>query len=122
VSGWSLIVELHLQEKLSVEIVWLDINLSSELDNVSQDHQLLSIPNEEGFSVERVGLLCNIWLYQPVERNFLGTRIFVLRKLRVFTLVVVRIRIVHFLLVFVEDLVLYEVNTLLDEVHISEML
>jgi hypothetical protein len=72
VSWRCLIIQFHLEEKLSVQIVWLDIDLSPELDNVSEHDKFLGVPDEKCLCVEGVGLLSYVGLDQPVERNLLG--------------------------------------------------
>ena len=57
-----------------------------------------------------------------MERNLLRGGVFVFRKLSVTTLMVIGIRVVHLFVVLIEDLVLNEVDSLLDEVYISKML
>ena len=65
--GWWLIIQLGLQKELGVEIVWLHINLSAELDDVSKNYKLLGIPDEKSFCVKGIGFLLDVWLNESVE-------------------------------------------------------
>ena len=56
-----------------------------------------------------------------MKRYFLRLPVFIL-QLCVFAVVVVGICVVHFIIIFVEYLELHKVDTLLDQVYISEML
>lgn len=126
-----MIEELGLQVKLSVEIVLFDVNFSPELDDISQDNQLLSVPDKECLRIEAVRLVNDIRVDKPMEGDLLG--VFVVSRalglsfgrwgnLGISAFMMVWVSIVYFISVFVEDLKLDEVDTLLDEVHVSKVL
>ena len=117
---WWLVVKLDLQKELSVEVIRLNINFSPELNDISKHHKLLSVPNKERFGVKRIILINDIWLYEPMKRDFIF--LLLLLKLRVFALVMIRVSIVHLVPLLIENLDLHEVHSLLDEIDISEVL
>ena len=54
------VVQFDLQEELGLEVAWLHVDLGSEADDVSQDHQFFGVADEEGFGVEAVGLAVDV--------------------------------------------------------------
>lgn len=121
---WRLVEKLSLQEKLGIEITWLDVNFSSEFDYVSENDKLLGILDIECLSIETIGLLNDVRLNQAMERDFGITRavLLLINYVRVFGVVVVGIRVKYLIILLIEYLELHEIETLLDEINISEML
>ena len=92
----------------------LHVDFGTELDHMSKSDHLLCISHEESLGYERRILVENLRFEQPVE---VGSAIFIIAA----TLEVIRISIVNLFMVFVEDLKLHEVNSLLEKVHIAEV-
>lgn len=127
VGGRWLVEKLSLKEEFSFQIAWRDIDLRPEFDDVPEHDELLSVPNEECLRVKTICLLHNVGLDQAVIRNFACTFIGTMacrlvNHLRVLGVVVVRIGIIDLVLSLIKDLELHEVETLLNEVDISEVL
>ena len=115
-----LVVKLNFEEELSIQVIRLDVDLSSELDDVPEHNQLLGVPDEKGLCVKGIGFVHDVWLDQSVEGYFV--LFFLLLQFRVFALVVVRVGIVHLVPLLVENLDFHEVNALLDQIDVSEVL
>ena len=116
-----LIVQLHLEEELHIQIPRLHLNFSPEFHNITQHDYLISIPHEKGLAHEAVGLILNIWLHQPMKRHLRCLQI-AQDDFGISAFVEVRICKVLLVLHLMEDLKLHEVNSLLDQVDVSELL
>ena len=115
-----LVVKLNFEEELCIQVVRLDVDLSSEFYDVSEHNQLLGVPDEKGLRVKRIGFVHDVWLDQSVEGYFVF--FFLLLQFRVFALVVVWVGVVHFVPLLVENLDFHEVDALLDQVDVSKVL
>ena len=96
---------------------FLDVNLGSELDNVTESYSLFCVAHKESLRDERGILVKDLRLKQSMEVSTIISRFKVTPALKV-----VRVRIVDLLLVFIKDLEFQEVYTLLEKVNISEVL
>ena len=98
-----LVEQLNFQEKFCVQVARLHFNFSSKLYDISEDHKLLCIPDEEDLWKKAVGLIVDIGFDEAVEADLLLALVLV-REVCIFALVVVWIRIVYFLWIFIENL------------------
>ena len=131
--GWLCVEKFYLQEKLSFkECIWFfwvrhiigisffvklfAVNFRSEFYYVPQVYGLFGVSDEESLCNEGSIIVEYFWLNKFVERHFLGV-IWVGSWL-----MVVRISVVDFVLILIVYLELYKVNSLLEEVNISEVL
>lgn len=117
---WGLVEELHLEEEFSFEVAWLNLHLCSELNDVSEHDQLLRVPDEEDFGEKAVSLVVNVGLDEPMEAGLL---LFLLdvEQVGILAFMVVWIGVVNPVLVLVEQLKLNEIDSLLNQVHVSEV-
>ena len=97
-----------------MELVHVD--LSPELDHVSETDILLCVADEESLRHERCVLIENLRLQQAVEICFVVVSAFVVAGFEV-----VRIGVVDVLSILIEDLELQEVDALLEEIDVAEM-
>ena len=97
-----------------VELV--DIDLSPELDHMSEADIFLCVPDEESLRHERCVLIENLRLQQAVEIGFVVVSAFVVAGFEV-----VRVGVVDVLSILVEDLEFQEVDALLEEIYVSEV-
>ena len=95
----------------------LNIDLCAELNHMSERHGLFSISDEERLCYERCIFIKYLWLKQSMK---IGSLVVSLQVSP--TLEMIRIRVVHFLFILVEYLKLEEVDSLLEQVDISEVL
>jgi len=100
---------------ISVEL--LDVDLGAELDDVSESDCLFRVPHKERLGDKRCVLVKNLRLQKSVEVCAVVTRLQITPAFEV-----VRVRVVHFFVIFVEDLKLHEIDALLEKVYIAEVL
>jgi len=86
----------------------INIDFSAELDNMAESHVLLSIPHEKGLGDKTCVLIEDLWFKQTMEAGMLF-RFEIPTRLKM-----IRVRIVNLLVIFVEDLELEEVDSLLE--------
>lgn len=116
-----LIVQLYLEKELHIQIPRLHLDFSPEFHNITQHDYLISIPHEKGLADEAICLILDIWLHQPMKRHLRCLQI-AQNYFSISTFVKVWICKVLLVLLLVEDLKLHEVNSLLDQVNVSELL
>lgn len=95
----------------------LNVDLGAELDDMSESDSLFRVPHKERLGHERCVLVKNLRLQKSVEVRPVVARFQIAPAFEV-----VRVRVVHFFVVFVEDLELHKVDALLEEVYIAEVL
>ena len=86
----------------------LNIDLCAELNHMSERHCLFSISDEERFCYERCIFIKYLWLKQSMK---IGSLVVSLKVSS--TLKMIRIGIVHFLFILIENLEFQEVDSLL---------
>ena len=96
---------------------FLDVDLGAELYDVTESHSLFGVAHEESLCDEGGILIEDLRLEQSMKVSTIISRFQVASALKV-----IWVRIVDFLLVFIEDLKFQEVDTLLEKVNISEVL
>lgn len=120
-----LIEKLSFKEELSFKIAWLNINFCTEFDNISYDNEFFSVPNKECFSIETISFFNNVRFNQTMIANFstiLRISMLLIYNFCVLSVVVVGIGVEDFVFLFVKDLKLHKIESLLNEINISEML
>ena len=95
----------------------LHVHFRAELNHVAECHSLFSVSDEKSFCHKRRILIEDLWLQKTMK---VGPLIISLQITP--TLEMIRIRVVHLLLVLVEDLEFEEVDALLEKVNVAEVL
>ena len=95
----------------------MNVNFGAELNNVPKSDGLFSVSDEKGLGYERCILIKNLWLKKTMEVGSLIISFQIASALEM-----IRVSIVNFLIIFIEDLKLKEVNALLEQINVSEVL
>ena len=96
-----MIEKFYLYEELSVHVARLDVYLSSEFYNISENYKFFGISDEKGLGIKTIIFVSDVRLNESVESNFI---LFLQGEVCIFAFVMVGICVVYSLLIFIEYL------------------